>query len=100
MKLQILLTKERKPIDISNFEDEYNLDNSIFSTDSPKFKKLLYIINNYLTPQEKHIILYYSECGKQDALAKKLGVSTATVNKIIKSIREKIKEYYYDNNNS
>ena len=99
MKLHIKLIKERKPIDIKEIEEDYkiNLDD-IFDDSTTFYRRIQYIIFNKLTTQEKNIRLYYAEVGKQELVAKKLGVSTATMNKTVQLIRQKIINYLYGNN--
>lgn len=43
---------------------------------------------------EKRCLILYAELGSQREVAKRLKVSPATVNHLIKKIRDEIKEYY------
>lgn len=100
-KIHFKFTKQRNNLKVNDFIEDYIIDNSLWSEETPLIKKIKYIIFNLLTEQERNIILFYSETQKQETVAKALGVSTATVNKTINIIREKIKHYLrYGNTNT
>lgn len=100
MRIFTQLTKQRQPLNIKDIEEEYSIDyTDIFNQDSELYRKLIWIINTTLTPQEKNILLYYSESQRQKDVAKALGVSTATVNFVIQAIRTKIINKLNDNDN-
>lgn len=92
-RIKLEFTKQRKDINIKEIENEYKPTDDIFDENSQLYKVLQYIIFNKLSDVEKNIILYYSETKNQYKVAKALGVSPATTNKIIKKIREEIKKY-------
>lgn len=95
MRIFTQLTKQRQPLNIKDIEEEYSIDyTDIFNQDSELYRKLIWILNTELTPQEKNILLYYSESQRQKDVAKALGVSTATVNCVIGLLRRKIIEKF------
>lgn len=51
------------------------------------------VIFQDLTEIDRRIILLYAELGSQRKMGKLMGLSPASINKIIKQIREKIYEY-------
>lgn len=61
--------------------------------DSPQMKRLKEAVFN-LPEVEKRCLILYAELGSQRDVAKRLGVSPATVNHLISKIREEIRGYY------
>lgn len=75
---------------IKEILDRYRPSEDIFCEDSEKVRKVKFVIYNCLNEVDRRVILLYAELGTQRALAERLGVSTSTVNKLLKEIRKKI----------
>ena len=76
---------------IYNIEEDYAPSNDMFSDDNEQVAKLKKIIYNDLDETERRIILAYAEIGNLRETAQLFKVSTSTIYKQIKKIREKIK---------
>lgn len=74
---------------------EYAPDGSLFTEEDFRMTRLKNAIFA-LEETEKRVFLLYCELQSQRKVAKKLGVSTATVNHCISGIRENIKNNYGD----
>lgn len=81
---------------IYDIEDMYKPSDDIFCEDSEKFRRLKHLIYNKLSETERRIILAYTELGNLRDTAKLFRVSTTTIYKEIKKIREKIKNERID----
>lgn len=76
---------------IYNIEEDYAPNTSMFSDDNEQVATLKKIIYNDLDEIERRIILAYAEIGNLRETAQLFKVSTSTIYKQIKKIREKIK---------
>lgn len=88
-------------LDIRQLEEDYlDTDDTIW-TETDKVDKYKRAIRYGLDETEKRLILLYAYLGSQRGLAKLLRVSPATINRLLKVIREKIitnaKDYNYIN---
>lgn len=95
----IFVTKDKHPISadwITQVEHDYEPNDDIFCEDSEKFRRLKHLICNKLNETERRIILAYTELGNLRDTAKLFRVSTTTIYKEIKKIREKIKNERID----
>ncbi len=81
--------KERKTINVSEFEADYAPDTSIWTEDSERMQKIKQIINNLPLP-EKRVFILYSELGSLRAVAQQWGVGLTTTMKEINVIKNKI----------
>lgn len=81
-------------LNIKKVIEEYQPDCDIFSQEDESVAKLKDIIFNRLSEIDKRVILLYAEVQSQRKVAKILGVSPGTVNKLIKRIREDILKWY------
>ncbi len=70
--------------------EEYRPNEDIFCEDSDRVRRLKFVIYNCLNEIDRRVILLYSELGTQRKLARELGVSASTVNKLLKEIKRKI----------
>ena len=75
---------------IKEILDRYRPSEDICCEDSERVRKVKFVIYNCLNEVDRRVILLYAELGTQRALAERLGVSTSTVNKLLKEIRKKI----------
>lgn len=75
---------------IYNVEADYAPSSDIFCDDSEQVARLKKIICNNLDETERRIILAYTEIGNLRDTAKLFKVSTTTIYKEIKKIKEKI----------
>ena len=87
--------KTRNEINISNCEDQYEFDESIWNNDDEDIADLKRIITYELTDPERRMIIFYAECGSLRTLAKKIGVSVSTAQNEIKKIQMKVKTKFY-----
>ena len=81
----------RRPIyNIRYLEEEYlSTDDTIWCEDE-KLNAIKHKIMDRLNDTEKRLLLLYAEIGSQRKVAELLRVSPATINRIIKDIREKL----------
>lgn len=70
--------------------DTYRPNEDIFDEDSDRVRRLKFVIYNCLNEIDRRVVLLYAELGTQRALARELGVSASTVNKLLKEIKRKI----------
>lgn len=70
---------------------DYLPDDTLFTEEEYDIIKLKKIVFN-LCQSDRNIILMYAELGNQSDLARRLGVSAATINRKIFAIRKKIIE--------
>lgn len=75
---------------ITEILEAYKPDTDIFSEESDLVRRVKFVVYNCLNEIDRRVILLYAELGTQRSLAKRLGVSVTTVNKLIKDIRKKI----------
>lgn len=66
---------------------DYEPNYTIFNEDEDYIHKIKHIIFNELSLTDRTIIVLYSELQSQRKVGKLLGVSSATVNSLIKNIR-------------
>lgn len=66
---------------------DYEPNYTIFNEDEDYIHKIKHIIFNDLSLTDRTIIVLYSELQSQRKVGKLLGVSSATVNSLIKNIR-------------
>ena len=88
-----------KKIKITEIEDEYAPDNTIFNEEDNLTYQIKNIIFNDLDVIERRIILLYAEEKSLRKTGKLLNISTSKCFQIIHTIREKIKNKLYANNN-
>lgn len=81
----------RRPIyNIRDLEEEYlSTDDTIWCQDET-INAIKHNIKDRLNDTEKRLLLLYAEIGSQRKVAELLRVSPATINRIIKDIREKL----------
>ena len=70
--------------------DTYRPNEDIFDEDSDRVRRLKFVIYNCLNEIDRRVVLLYAELGTQRKLARELGVSASTVNKLLKEIKRKI----------
>lgn len=81
--------KERKIINVSEFEGYYAPDNTIWCEDDDRINRIKEIINELPLP-EKRVFILYAELGSLRAVAKQWGVGLTTTMKEINLIKNKI----------
>lgn len=75
-------------------KEEYAYNPDVMCLDDDRVRKIKYIIDNRLDAVDRTIILLYADCQSLRKVAKKVGVSHATIRTWVNKIRAKIvKEY-------
>ena len=85
--------KVRQSVNVSEFEEEYEFDDSIWNEDDEEINALKKILSN-LPLSDKRLFILYMEVGSLRTVAKQLGVGLTTTMKEIKAIKNKIIEEY------
>ncbi len=85
------MPRDRRPIyNIRDLEEEYlSTDDTIWCQDET-INAIKHNIKDRLNDTEKRLLLLYTEIGSQRKVAELLRVSPATINRIIKEIRDKL----------
>jgi len=92
------MTDTKKPMneirEYKDLKDDYAFNPDIMSNEPERTARVKWIIDNILAPSDKIIILMYADCASYRKLARRLGVSHMTIQKVVKRIKAQIlKEY-------
>ena len=94
-------TKQRNKLNINNLNNiqqiqhEYTNDNSIFNEDCQRVKQIKYIIENYLSPNERILFILYLECNfRVRDFCKIVGCELTTARNYIWAVKKKIRNKY------
>ena len=78
-------------INLEDILEEYKEDDSIFSEEEPRIKKIKRLIYEDLDEVDRRVILLYAELGSLRKLGKALGVSASSAFFKVSDIKNKIK---------
>ena len=88
--------KARQPLNVSEVEEEYAYDNSIWNNDEQDIKIIKQLVSKLSDP-ERRLLICYAECGSLRKVSSLLGVGLTTTAQEIKIIQNKIKKQFYGN---
>lgn len=82
--------RDTERMNLRELMETYRPREDLFSMEGARTRLLKEVIFSDLTEIERRIILLYAELGSQRRLGRLMGLSAATINKIIREIKEKI----------
>ena len=87
--------KIRQSVNVSEFEEEYEFDNSIWNEDDEDIAEIKKIVSE-LPDEDRKLILLYAETASLRATSKQLGVSLTITSFEINRIKQVIKDKFYN----